>query len=560
MENLKKAKNRKDFAELINVPLHKLTYVLYKVKVENLYTSFQIPKRSGGVRTIHAPHQDLRVIQKKLADLLVKYKNIIQATNNMKLNISHGFEKNKSIITNARIHRNKRFVFNVDLENFFESFHFGRVKGFFEKNEHFMLPSEIAVIIAQICCYNRKLPQGAPTSPVITNLICNILDIRILKLAKKYKLDYSRYADDLSFSTNDKNFLNSKDDFYNELVKEIIKAGFRVNDKKSRLLFKDSRQVVTGLVVNEKINVNRMYYKETRAMVNSLYTTGSFEINSKIANIKQLEGRLSFINHIERYNNNIDKNNHDFRKLSSKEKQYRSFIFYKYFFANETPVVITEGKTDIKYLKAALKKHYKEYPALVLKESDGTFSYKVTFLRRTKRLQYLFGLFRDGAPALKNLYNFFSPISNKDFPNYLDYFKKISNSNPKNPVIMIFDNELANKTKPLANFANHCKLDEGTRSILKEKYQVKLQDNLFLMTNPLVENKAECEIEDLFHDAVLKTIIGGKIFSREKNADPNKYYGKEIFSNYIMRNYSNIDFSNFKPMLENLNEIVGRYK
>ena len=80
------------------------------------------------------------------------------------------------------------------------------------------------------------------------------------------------------------------------------------------------------------------------------------------------------------------------------------------------------------------------------------------------------------------------------------------------------------------------------------------------MTNPLVENKAECEIEDLFHDAVLKTIIGGKIFSREKNADPNKYYGKEIFSNYIMRNYSNIDFSNFKPMLENLNEIVGRYK
>ncbi|RSA46067.1 reverse transcriptase domain-containing protein [Enterococcus faecium] len=221
MENLKKAKNRKDFAELINVPLHKLTYVLYKVKVENLYTSFQIPKRSGGVRTIHAPHQDLRDIQKKLADLLVKYKNIIQATNNMKLNISHGFEKNKSIITNARIHRNKRFVFNVDLENFFESFHFGRVKGFFEKNEHFMLPSEIAVIIAQICCYNRKLPQGAPTSPVITNLICNILDIRILKLAKKYKLDYSRYADDLSFSTNDKNFLNSKDDFYNAPIVKL---------------------------------------------------------------------------------------------------------------------------------------------------------------------------------------------------------------------------------------------------------------------------------------------------------------------------------------------------
>ena len=202
MIKLKNVKNRKEFAEFIGVPLQKLTYVLYIAKIDNLYTSFQIPKRSGGVRTINAPQKDLLDMQKKLAKLLATHKSIVQEENHIKLNISHGFEKNRSIITNAKIHRNKRFVFNVDIENFFDSFHFGRVKGYFEKNNNFELPSEVATIIAQLCCYKGVLPQGAPTSPIITNLICNILDIRLLKLGKKHNLDYSRYADDLTFSTN----------------------------------------------------------------------------------------------------------------------------------------------------------------------------------------------------------------------------------------------------------------------------------------------------------------------------------------------------------------------
>lgn len=114
-------------------------------------------------------------------------------------------EKGKSFITNAQIHRNKRFVINVDLENFFDSFHFGRVRGYFMKNKNYQCSEEVATTIAQIACYEGKLPQGAPSSPIITNMICNIFDMRLLRLAKKYKLDYTRYADDLSFSTNDKN-------------------------------------------------------------------------------------------------------------------------------------------------------------------------------------------------------------------------------------------------------------------------------------------------------------------------------------------------------------------
>jgi len=209
MLSLKDVKTRKDFAVFLGIELKLLTYILYHIKVENLYTTFEIPKKNGGTRIINAPDKKiLKKIQNRLMNKLYNYQNKIKKDENIKINISHGFEKGKSIITNARIHRNKRFVLNIDLKDFFASFHFGRVVGFFEKNINFRIPKDIAIIIAQLCCYKGSLPQGAPTSPIISNIICNIFDMRILKLAKKYKLDYTRYADDLTFSTNNKDFLN----------------------------------------------------------------------------------------------------------------------------------------------------------------------------------------------------------------------------------------------------------------------------------------------------------------------------------------------------------------
>lgn len=100
--------------------------------------------------------------------------------------------------------------------------------------------------MAQLTCYQGKLPQGAPTSPIITNYICQTFDMRIIRIAKKYHLDYTRYADDLSFSTNDKKFIEQWEPFYNELTHEVERAGFKVNTKKTSVQYRDSRQTVTG--------------------------------------------------------------------------------------------------------------------------------------------------------------------------------------------------------------------------------------------------------------------------------------------------------------------------
>ena len=351
--------SRNELADFLKVPRSKLTHILYVKKVDSCYTSFEIPKKNGETRKINAPSDELKSIQRKLAAALVKYQIDIRREQNIRSNISHGFEKDKSILTNAKIHRNKRFLVNIDLENFFDSFHFGRVKGFFENNKDFALSREVAVVIAQLTCYKGTLPQGAPTSPVITNLICNILDNRLLKISKKYKLDYTRYADDLTFSTNRCDFLDYKKQFMEELEKEINRAGFRINDKKTRILFRDSQQIVTGLVVNKKLNVAREYYKKTKAMAHTLYTEGKFTIDREEGAIEQLEGRFSFINQLDKYNNKLDGNLHEQGNLNGREREYKRFLFYKYFFGNEKPLIVTEGKTDIRYIKSALKNLHK---------------------------------------------------------------------------------------------------------------------------------------------------------------------------------------------------------
>lgn len=553
--------------------------------------------------------------------------------------LSHAFEKGKSIITNSQMHRNKKYILNIDLKNFFDSFNFGRVRGFFIKDRNFDVLPEIATVIAQIACYQDKLPQGAPSSPIITNLITRILDYRIVKIAKKYRFTYSRYADDMTFSTNRE--LNSDklraskelENFLAELEELIVSSGFEINPQKTRLSNNMQRQEVTGLVVNKKINVKREYVKNTRAMAFQLYKDEAFEIDKKPGTLNQLTGRFAFIFQIDQYNNyllykksliqnNLDSQkyllgrdsskkseskyywkyifyNKDLRKelfynekhntyklptefysvgkeekkmymslFNSREKEYKKFLFYKYFFGNDKPIIVTEGKTDPRYIKAALKKLYLSYPELV-KKVGNNFIFKIEFLNHTNTIEYLFNV-PEGGSGFLFWYNYFSdkesfPMSDTEkvlYLNYIDYFEKLTKKRAKNPTIFLFDNEPSGN--PLYDFVKHARDLSISKNNLDQIRgtsfnRITKKNNLYIMATPLLSNRnngKSSDIEDLLLSRNLPPILKGKTFS--KNGGDN-HYGKEIFSKYVLKNYKEFDFTEFIPLLDGIRDNILNY-
>ena len=251
-----------------------------------------------------------------------------------------------------------------------------------------------------------------------------------------------------------KTFNNDAEKFIKELERIIMRSGFLINEKKTRLCFKDSRQEVTGLVVNKKINVKREYYRAIRAMLSSLYKTGTFTIEESEGKISQLEGRLSFIDQIDHYNNI---HNGATKSLNAREKQYRDFLFYKHFYHMDKPVVVTEGKTDARYIRAALKKYYAEYPELIRKDEEGRFEYKISFFKRTDKISYLFGMAKDGADSMTKIYNLYSGKGGA--PNLYDKFHRICAKSAQWPTMLLFDNEMSGERKkqpkPLRKFVRN---------------------------------------------------------------------------------------------------------
>lgn len=576
MEKFSDIITRKQLAQLLEVKLSQLTYILYKQGIDSNYHSFSILKRDGGFRRIDAPKNVLLKIQMSLVNRLWEVQESIWENKGYRSKTAHAFIKGRGIITNAKIHRKKRFIINLDLENFFGSIHFGRVKGFFQKNKYFNMLPEIATIIAQLTCYKGCLPQGAPSSPIISNLICQILDLRLRKIAKKYRLDYTRYADDLTFSTN-ADFISVEKDFFSEIKVEIERAGFHMNDRKTRIQDYHHRQNVTGLVVNEKLNVNSDYCRQTRAMAHNLYTKGTFTIGSIEGTMDQIEGRFSFINQLDWYNNqannkaNKKKNNFLGRvdAFNKREKEYMKFLFYKYFWQNKKPLIITEGKTDVRYLKSALKSLSLEYPELVNVEDDGGVKFLVSFLNKTRRLEYFLGINRDGGDTLTNLYSNYFDIkrnereagtngrNNKSKFGYIEYFKKYSSTERKAPIILFFDNELSIRNKPLNKFS--VKLNSEEKNRLKTNGYIQLNSDmkLFVMTMKLAENQTSCEIEDLFDERTLcHEDAKGRSFSREDRPDLNEFYGKDYFSKYVCSNYKQINFEKFKEVFNTIRSIM----
>ena len=250
------------------------------------YNTFTIKKKSGEDRTLHAPVKGLKEFQKAL--------NLIFQCVYEPHKAATGFVVGKSIVDNAKLHINQNYVYNLDLKDFFPSIDQARVWGRIKVAPFNLGTSEerkkIANMIATLCCTPMEverntdgnwhklimsvLPQGAPTSPTLTNAICEKLDIRLSGVAKRFGLNYSRYADDITFSSKHNIFEVKKGVFekiyesnltFDKEVRNIIASqNFHVKESKVRLQKQGYRQEVTGIVVNDKINVNQKYIKQLR--------------------------------------------------------------------------------------------------------------------------------------------------------------------------------------------------------------------------------------------------------------------------------------------------------
>lgn len=241
--------------------LRMLNYYAYSSHNKNRYVTFQVPKKKKGVfRTIDAPCAGLKMIQRAM--------NLIFQTIYTPHEAAMGFVPHRSVVTNARVHMGQKYVYNIDLKDFFPSITSGRL---FKRLQvaPFCMDKKMASIVTDLCCYTNAdgknvLPQGAPTSPTITNFISGHLDRKLSKLARAYGMKYTRYADDITFSCSSNMF--AEDGKFCKSLRNIIEEEehFKINTDKTRLCHSGERQEVTGLTVNEQTNVTRKYVKQIR--------------------------------------------------------------------------------------------------------------------------------------------------------------------------------------------------------------------------------------------------------------------------------------------------------
>jgi retron-type reverse transcriptase len=569
LTKLKTATSLNDVADLFGYKPKAVSYILYKLPAAQKYTTFSIPKKNGGQRTINAPAPQLKSLQRKLADLLQDCLDEINAERKLKDRTAHGFKRKRSIITNARQHRNRRWVFNIDLNDFFPSINFGRVRGFFIKNRDFGLHEKVATTLAQIACRDNSLPQGSPCSPVISNLVFHFLDMRLVKLAKSAGCTYSRYADDLTFSTNKKQFppeiARSVGDHGAEshlwqpgdaLRNTIEQAGFNINANKEHLMYRTSRQVVTGLVVNKKISVRWEYRQHARAMVNKLITTGAFEINGVVhkdgnitvekrpGTLNELHGLLGFIDGIDVYNNCIHRD--DKRTgFSSRELVYREFLIYSIFYAAQMPVILCEGDTDNVYLTHAIRSLAAEFPDLAEVTETGKIRLKVRLYKYPKSsTARLLGLTEGGSSVLPN----FMATYNKET-------SRFKAPGLEHPVIIFYDND--DGAKKIQNVIKQISKAQPTGT---EPF-VHVIKNMYAVPTTIPANGMASKIEDFFGDEIKATVIDGKTFNTANNFDVDKHYGKRVFAHKVVRpKAETIDFTGFRPLLTSIVAVISHHK
>lgn len=272
----------RDVAEALGVSEQHLLWLAYcdRVVTVDHYRRFAIPKRSGGVRPIAQPLPHLATAQRWIADKILSTCHINPSAT--------AFRRGMSIVDNAQRHVKKSVVLRMDIKDFFPTIRFERVRGLFESLGY---NPGVATVLAILCtddapqkvelqAFNglvrtgiRRLPQGACTSPLLANIIASRLDRRIQAVLGSMADDigdwaYSRYADDLVLSTNQ---ADSRIGLVTKIVANLLRAeGFRLNEKKTRVMRAPGRQLVTGLVVGDEVRLPRSYLRRVRAMCHQL--------------------------------------------------------------------------------------------------------------------------------------------------------------------------------------------------------------------------------------------------------------------------------------------------
>ncbi len=272
-----------------------------------MYHRFEISKSPGKTRIINAPDRRLKMLQRNIAALLDEMYKPRHPV--------HGFVPDRSVLTNASSHVRSKFIVNLDIEGFFSAISENRVSGLLKA---LGVQSGAAQIVARICCNGGCLPQGAPSSPVISNMICFSLDKELQRFAKAAHCIYTRYADDVTFSSYQPltalfdGATPASGAFDPEALAPQLKAafinnGFAIHKSKAHYADRHSRRIVTGLKTNEGLNVDRRFIRDVRSALYSIDSLGLPGAQKKFedeyggtCDISQfLKGKISWIGSVK---------------------------------------------------------------------------------------------------------------------------------------------------------------------------------------------------------------------------------------------------------------------
>lgn len=269
------------------------------------YKTFGIPKKGGGERQIETPNHDLKRVLGRLNQFLqsVYYFEKSSAAYGFIVGVSND-EDRRNVVSNAKKHLGNPYLLNVDLKDFFHSVTRENVLEIF-LGKPFSFKREVPDLLADLCCYQGRLPMGSPTSPVLSNFACRKLDKALNTLADDLLWAYSRYADDMSFSS--RRVINAE--MINDVRRIIKAAGFQINTKKEKLYQPDDEKIITGLLVSDKVTLAPGYLEQLEADIANLKSAvyaqnEQGQLSTKwLEDLKQqVRGRLSFAGFVLRRN------------------------------------------------------------------------------------------------------------------------------------------------------------------------------------------------------------------------------------------------------------------